>query len=153
MRSPISPSSSVSSSMIFGPITDDVLRAWSQLPETIRLDSRLAVFQRECDRIAEARWDKNASKSKTIPLTITDIPRSIDYVKKDCLVVNMRPHPVTRYVMSDDWFQGKCEHNCSCNNFAAIQIKFKQFRTRTSTRTGKIFTRRRSRSRFVVTWN
>ncbi|GAB1867112.1 P protein [Camponotus japonicus] len=76
VRSPISPSSSVSSSMIFGQITDDVLRAWSQLPETIRLDPRLAVFQRECDRIAEAR--------------------SMDCVKKDCLVVNMCPHRVTQ---------------------------------------------------------
>ncbi|KAM0729096.1 P protein [Formica fusca] len=74
MRSPISPSSSVSSSMIFGQISDDVLRAWSQLPEAIRLDPRLAIFQRECDRIAEAR--------------------SMDYVKRDCLVVNMCPHLV-----------------------------------------------------------
>ncbi|XP_029173209.1 P protein-like [Nylanderia fulva] len=77
MRSPISPSSSVSSSMIFGQITDDVLRAWSQLPEAIRLDPRLAVFQRECDRIAEAR--------------------SVDCMKnKDCLIVNMCSHLVTQ---------------------------------------------------------
>ncbi|KAL6431151.1 hypothetical protein ACFW04_007103 [Cataglyphis niger] len=72
IRSPISPSSSVSSSMIFGQISDDVLRAWSQLPEAIRLDPRLAIFQKECDRIAEAR--------------------SMDCVKRDCLVVNMCPH-------------------------------------------------------------
>ncbi|KMQ84708.1 p protein [Lasius niger] len=76
MRSPISPSSSVSSSMIFGQISDDVLRAWSQLPEAIRLDPRLAIFQRECDRIAEAR--------------------SVDCAKRDCLVVNMCPHLVTQ---------------------------------------------------------
>lgn len=76
IRSPISPSSSISSSMIFGQISDDVLRAWSQLPEAIRLDPKLAVFQRECDRIAEAR--------------------AVDYMKKDCLVVNMCPHLVTQ---------------------------------------------------------
>ncbi|KAL6260959.1 hypothetical protein P5V15_008487 [Pogonomyrmex californicus] len=69
MRSPISPSSSVSSSVIFGQIPDEALRAWSQLPEAIRLDPSLAVFQREYDRMAETR--------------------SYDYVKKDCLIVNM----------------------------------------------------------------
>ncbi|KYN03922.1 P protein, partial [Cyphomyrmex costatus] len=67
--SPISSSSSVSSSVIFGKIPDEVLRAWSQLPEAIRLDPSLAIFQKECDRITETR--------------------SLDYVKKECLVVNM----------------------------------------------------------------
>ncbi|XP_039302519.1 uncharacterized protein LOC120357074 isoform X2 [Solenopsis invicta] len=69
IRSPISPTSSVSSSVIFGQIPDEVLRAWSQLPEAIRLDPSLAVFQREYDRIRETR--------------------SPDYMKRDCLVVNM----------------------------------------------------------------
>ncbi|KYQ51043.1 P protein [Trachymyrmex zeteki] len=67
--SPISPSSSVSSSVIFGQIPEEVLRAWSQLPEAVRLDPSLAIFQKECDRITETR--------------------SLDYVKKECLVVNM----------------------------------------------------------------
>ncbi|KYN27724.1 P protein [Trachymyrmex cornetzi] len=69
MCSPISPSSSVSSSVIFGQIPEEVLRAWSQLPEAIRLDPSLAIFQKECDRITETR--------------------SLDCVKKECLVVNM----------------------------------------------------------------
>ncbi|KAG5316495.1 P protein, partial [Acromyrmex insinuator] len=69
MCSPISPSSSVSSSVIFGQISEEVLRAWSQLPEAIRLDPSLAIFQKECDRITETR--------------------SLDCVKKECLVVNM----------------------------------------------------------------
>ncbi|KAH0953383.1 hypothetical protein HN011_004922 [Eciton burchellii] len=69
MRSPISSCSSISSSVIFGQISEEVLRAWSQLPEAIRLDPSLAVFQRECDRITEGR--------------------SLDHVKKECLVVNM----------------------------------------------------------------
>lgn len=55
MRSPISPSSSISSSVIFGQIPDEVLRAWGQLPEAIRLDPSLAIFQREYDRITETR--------------------------------------------------------------------------------------------------
>ncbi|XP_071639971.1 uncharacterized protein [Temnothorax longispinosus] len=69
MRSPISPSSSVSSSVVFGQIPEEVLRAWGQLPEAIRLDPSLAVFQKEYDRIAETR--------------------SADYVKRECLIVNM----------------------------------------------------------------
>ncbi|XP_011686106.1 PREDICTED: P protein [Wasmannia auropunctata] len=69
VRSPISPCSSVSSSVIFGQIPEEVLRAWSQLPEAIRLDPSLAVFQREYDRIAETR--------------------SLDCPKRDCLIVNM----------------------------------------------------------------
>ncbi|XP_011869854.1 PREDICTED: P protein isoform X1 [Vollenhovia emeryi] len=69
LRSPISPSSSVSSSVVFGQIPEEVLRAWGQLPEAIRLDPSLAVFQREYDRIAETR--------------------SLDNVRRDCLVVNM----------------------------------------------------------------
>ncbi|KYN37724.1 P protein [Trachymyrmex septentrionalis] len=75
--SPISPSSSVSSSVILGQIPEEVLRAWSQLPEAIRLDPSLAIFQKECDRITETR--------------------SLDCVKKECLVVNMslRVSPAT----------------------------------------------------------
>ncbi|XP_024889830.1 P protein isoform X3 [Temnothorax curvispinosus] len=69
MRSPISPSSSVSSSVVFGQIPEEVLRAWGQLPEAIRLDPSLAVFQKEYDRIAETR--------------------SADYVQRECLIVNM----------------------------------------------------------------
>ncbi|KAL0127051.1 hypothetical protein PUN28_005401 [Cardiocondyla obscurior] len=69
IRSPISPCSSISSSVIFGQIPEELLRAWSQLPEAIRLDPSLAVFQREYDRITETR--------------------SLDCAKKDCLVVNM----------------------------------------------------------------
>ncbi|XP_076623101.1 P protein [Colletes latitarsis] len=61
--------SSLTSSIIFGHIPEEVLRAWSQLPEEIRLDPTLAVFQREYDRV-------NAGKSS-------------DGIKKDCLVVNM----------------------------------------------------------------
>ncbi|EZA62361.1 P protein [Ooceraea biroi] len=69
MRSPISSCSSISSSVIFGQISEEVLRAWSQLPEAIRLDPSLAVFQRECDRLTEGK--------------------SMDHAKKECLVVNM----------------------------------------------------------------
>lgn len=64
--------SSISSSVIFGPIPDEVLRVWSQLPEAIRLDPSLAVFQREYDRIHQ-----------------TNDGRGSDAVKRDCLVVNM----------------------------------------------------------------
>lgn len=45
--------SSISSSILFGKIPDEVLQVWSQLPETIRLDPSLAVFQREYDRMNE----------------------------------------------------------------------------------------------------
>ncbi|XP_015188878.1 PREDICTED: P protein isoform X1 [Polistes dominula] len=62
--------SSISSSIIFGPIPDDVLRVWSQLPEAIRLDPSLAIFQKEYDRIHQ-----------------TD--RRYSDTKRDCLVVNM----------------------------------------------------------------
>ncbi|KAK2576947.1 hypothetical protein KPH14_005560 [Odynerus spinipes] len=64
--------SSISSSVIFGPIPDEVLRVWSQLPEAIRLDPSLAVFQREYDRIHQ-----------------TNDRRCSDAIKRDCLVVNM----------------------------------------------------------------
>lgn len=36
---------------MFGQIPEEVLRAWSQLPEAVRLDPSLAVFQREYDRV------------------------------------------------------------------------------------------------------
>lgn len=45
--------SSVSSSVVLGQIPDEVLRVWSQLPEAIRLDPSLAVFQKEYDRVHE----------------------------------------------------------------------------------------------------
>ncbi|XP_076162409.1 P protein isoform X2 [Ptiloglossa arizonensis] len=53
-------------------IPEEVLRAWSQLPEAVRLDPSLAVFQREYDRVhqtAEGQFP--------------------DEIKKDCLIVNM----------------------------------------------------------------
>ncbi|KAI4487019.1 hypothetical protein M0802_012119 [Mischocyttarus mexicanus] len=62
--------SSISSSIIFGPIPDDVLRVWSQLPEAIRLDPSLAVFQKEYDRIHPS-------------------DRKYADTKRDCLIVNM----------------------------------------------------------------
>ncbi|XP_046833605.1 P protein isoform X1 [Vespa velutina] len=62
--------SSISSSVIFGPIPDEVLRVWSQLPEAIRLDPSLAIFQKEYDRIYQT--DRRCSDTK-----------------RDCLVVNM----------------------------------------------------------------
>jgi len=60
VRSPsaISPTSSVSSSVIFGQISEEVLRAWSQLPEAVRLDPSLAIFQKEYDRMTETKWAK-----------------------------------------------------------------------------------------------
>lgn len=64
--------SSISSSVIFGPIPEEVLRVWSQLPEAIRLDPSLAVFQREYDRVHQFAEGKSS-----------------DAVKRDCLVVNM----------------------------------------------------------------
>ena len=64
--------SSIASSVIFGQIPEEVLQVWSQLPEAIRLDPSLAVFQREYDRVHQ-----------------TEEGRSSDVVKKDCLVVNM----------------------------------------------------------------
>ena len=39
------------SPIMLGPISQDVLQVWSRLPEAIRLDPSLAVFQREYDRI------------------------------------------------------------------------------------------------------
>lgn len=51
--------SSITSSIILGQIPEEVLRVWSQLPEAIRLDPSLAVFQREYDRVHQAiegRW-------------------------------------------------------------------------------------------------
>ena len=64
--------SSVSSSVIFGQVPEEVLRVWSQLPEAIRLDPSLAVFQREYDRVHE-----------------TAAGKSSEGMKKDCLIVNM----------------------------------------------------------------
>ncbi|XP_054005067.1 P protein-like isoform X1 [Hylaeus anthracinus] len=64
--------SSISSSIMFGQISEEVLRVWSQLPEAIRLDPSLASFQREYDRVHQTAEDKSS-----------------DGVKKDCLVVNM----------------------------------------------------------------
>ncbi|XP_011153269.1 P protein [Harpegnathos saltator] len=69
--SPVTPSS-ITSSVIFGQIPEDVLRVWSQLPEAVRLDPSLAVFQREYDRVNQ----------------ITET-RSPDNSKRDYLVVNM----------------------------------------------------------------
>ncbi|XP_068979138.1 P protein-like [Bombus flavifrons] len=68
---PVTPSS-ITSSIILGQIPEEVLRVWSQLPEAIRLDPSLAVFQREYDRVHQAMEG-----------------RSLDEAKKDCLVVNM----------------------------------------------------------------
>ncbi|XP_072762399.1 P protein isoform X2 [Anoplolepis gracilipes] len=87
MRSPISPCSSVSSSMLFGQISDDVLRAWSQLPEAIRLDPRLAVFQRECDRIAETSLQ---SQIQTIQSNVDEDGQDIHMQEKQ--------KPVLRYL-------------------------------------------------------
>ncbi|KAK9294919.1 hypothetical protein QLX08_010612 [Tetragonisca angustula] len=70
-RTPGTPSS-ISSSIILGQIPEEVLRVWCQLPEAIRLDPSLAVFQREYDRVTQIAEG-----------------RSSDGVKKDCLVVNM----------------------------------------------------------------
>lgn len=64
--------SSITNSVIFGQIPEEVLRVWNQLPEAIRLDPSLAVFQREYDRVHH-----------------NDEERFADGVKKDCLVVNM----------------------------------------------------------------
>ncbi|CAL7951356.1 unnamed protein product [Xylocopa violacea] len=69
---PRTPSSSISSSIIFGQVSEEVLRAWSQLPEAIRLDPSLAVFRREYDRVHQTAEGISA-----------------DGPKKDCLVVNM----------------------------------------------------------------
>ncbi|XP_017792609.1 PREDICTED: P protein-like [Habropoda laboriosa] len=68
--------SSITSSVIFGQIPEDVLRVWSQLPEAIRLDPSLAVFQREYDRVLQTTEGKSS-----------------DGLKKDCLVVNMSLEP------------------------------------------------------------
>ncbi|XP_076244373.1 P protein [Calliopsis andreniformis] len=73
--------SSVSSPVIFGQIPEEVLRVWSQLPEAIRLDPSLAVFQREYDRIYESSEGKCSER-----------------VKKDCLVVNMSLEPQSTIV-------------------------------------------------------
>ncbi|XP_016915306.2 P protein-like isoform X1 [Apis cerana] len=70
-RGSVTPSS-ITSSIILGQIPEEVLRVWSQLPEAIRLDPSLAVFQREYDRVHH-----------------TVGGRVIDGAKKDCLVVNM----------------------------------------------------------------
>ncbi|XP_066583327.1 P protein isoform X2 [Prorops nasuta] len=79
--------SSVSSSVIFGSIPEEVLRVWSQLPEAIRLDPSLAAYQREYDRVNQ---------------TINGKP-SVD-VKRDCLVVNMSlgTHPRLRLKNDDE---------------------------------------------------
>ncbi|XP_043789290.1 P protein-like [Apis laboriosa] len=70
-RDSVTPSS-ITSSIILGQIPEEVLRVWSQLPEAIRLDPSLAVFQREYDRVHH-----------------TVGGRFTDGAKKDCLVVNM----------------------------------------------------------------
>ncbi|XP_043286804.1 P protein [Venturia canescens] len=44
--------SSLMGSVILGPISDEVLRIWCQLPECIRLDPSLGAIQREYERIA-----------------------------------------------------------------------------------------------------
>ncbi|KAG7208414.1 hypothetical protein KM043_014646 [Ampulex compressa] len=63
---------SVTSSVIFGPLSEEALRIWSQLPEAIRLDPSLAFFQREYDRVQQVLERKSS-----------------DAIKRDCLVVNM----------------------------------------------------------------
>lgn len=65
VHAPVTPSSVASSSVIFGQIPDEVLRVWSQLPEAIRLDPSLAVFQREYDRVnqkTEVKWVCNKNE-------------------------------------------------------------------------------------------
>nr|XP_033201625.1 P protein-like [Bombus vancouverensis nearcticus] len=69
---PVTPSS-ITSSIILGQIPEEVLRVWSQLPEAIRLDPSLAVFQREYDRVHHAMEGRSLDEA----------------LKKDCLVVNM----------------------------------------------------------------
>ncbi|XP_014474138.1 PREDICTED: P protein-like [Dinoponera quadriceps] len=66
---PVTPSS-ITSSVIFGQIPEEVLRVWSQLPEAVRLDPSLALFQREYDRVNQ-------------------MTGSSDNAKQDYLVVNM----------------------------------------------------------------
>ncbi|XP_043678811.1 P protein isoform X2 [Vespula pensylvanica] len=100
--------SSISSSVIFGPIPDEVLRVWSQLPEAIRLDPSLAIFQKEYDRIhqTDRRFisnltNLNISNRSCVCVCIyiytyfflfyhsfTTFVRCSD-TKRDCLVVNM----------------------------------------------------------------
>nr|XP_050861373.1 P protein isoform X4 [Vespula vulgaris] len=98
--------SSISSSVIFGPIPDEVLRVWSQLPEAIRLDPSLAIFQKEYDRIhqTDRRFisnltNLNISNRLCVCVCIyiyfflfyhsfTTFVRCSD-TKRDCLVVNM----------------------------------------------------------------
>ncbi|XP_058793379.1 P protein-like [Phymastichus coffea] len=63
----LSTNSLASSSVVIGNISDEVLRVWGQLPEAIRLDPSLAVFQKEYERVQG----------------ISSLPR------QDCLVVNL----------------------------------------------------------------
>ncbi|XP_015122184.1 P protein [Diachasma alloeum] len=56
---PGTPSSAISS-IVFGPISDEVLRIWSTLPESIRLDPSLAAIHRQYERLSHV-IEKNAS--------------------------------------------------------------------------------------------
>ncbi|XP_032665122.1 P protein [Odontomachus brunneus] len=61
--SPVTPSS-ITSSVIFGQIPEEVLRVWSQLPEAVRLDPSLAGFQRVYDRVNQITEEKSQDNSK-----------------------------------------------------------------------------------------
>lgn len=47
----MSTTSLASSSVVIGNISEEVLKVWSSLPEAIRLDPSLAVFQKEYERV------------------------------------------------------------------------------------------------------
>ncbi|PBC26070.1 P protein [Apis cerana cerana] len=78
-RGSVTPSS-ITSSIILGQIPEEVLRVWSQLPEAIRLDPSLAVFQREYDRV------HHTVGGRSVLLNVFSVNNG---AKKDCLVVNM----------------------------------------------------------------
>ncbi|KAJ8688448.1 hypothetical protein QAD02_024243 [Eretmocerus hayati] len=68
-NSRLSTTSLANSSVVLGDISEEVLKVWSQLPEAIRLDPSLAVFQKEFERL-QGRSETGTSRT-------------------DCFVVNM----------------------------------------------------------------
>ncbi|KAF3423855.1 hypothetical protein E2986_05841 [Frieseomelitta varia] len=87
-RTPGTPSS-ISSSIILGQIPEEVLRVWCQLPEAIRLDPSLAVFQREYDRVIQTAEGRKQNKKNDEDKQDTSIIQEIQEIKQ---------RPVYRYI-------------------------------------------------------
>ncbi|OXU23779.1 hypothetical protein TSAR_010202 [Trichomalopsis sarcophagae] len=75
----MSTTSLASSSVVLGNISEEVLKVWSSLPEAIRLDPSLAVFQKEYERVQGRFTGANTSRADCLVVNL-----SLKHIPEEC---------------------------------------------------------------------